>query len=146
MVGRGMKKSVAALYKRFSEGSSEPTSEMAEGLSYRRRRGSGRRATTQAPPEEEQALPEEEVPPGGGGAAGGGAGAPGGGGAGAPGGEDEQADEVVHQEGPGDDEQADEEGTEASGSSTVYQRGPASLPQRPIPEAKRPIIAPQEDK
>jgi hypothetical protein len=146
MVGRGMKKSVAALHKRFSVGSSEPTSAAAEGPSYRRRRGSGRRAMTQAPPEEEHALPEEEVPPGGGGAAGGGgAGAPGGG-AGAPRGEDEQADQVVHQEGPGDDEQADEEGTEASASSTVYQRGPASLPQRPIPEAKRPIIAPQGDK
>ena len=37
-------------------------------------------------------------------------------------------------------------GSTSSGVSTVYLRGPAKLPRRPIPEAARPLITPYGDR
>ena len=37
-------------------------------------------------------------------------------------------------------------GSTSSGVSTVYLRGPAKLPHRPIPEAARPLITPYGDR
>jgi len=92
----------------------------AEGSSERRGRGRGR-GTTQGSPQD-----------------------------------DEEAQEKVQEEAPEDaqeeEEEAEEEeaqqtgfGSAASGSS-VYLRGPASLPQRPIPRERRPVIRPEEEK
>jgi hypothetical protein len=56
--------------------------------------------------------------------------------------------EAQADEGQEDPEQEDEpsaaadEGSAASGASTPYLRGPASLPARPIPLHQRPVIRP----
>jgi hypothetical protein len=85
----------------------------------RQRRGRRRRELT--PPEDEvPATPEAEA----------------------------QADEGQEDPEQEDPEQEDEpsaeadEGSAASGASTPYLRGPASLPARPIPLHQRPVIRP----
>ena len=45
-----------------------------------------------------------------------------------------------------DEEAATVGGSTSSGTSKPYQRGPAKLPQRPIPVERRPLIAPEGDK
>jgi hypothetical protein len=50
----------------------------------------------------------------------------------------EERQEVQEQE----QEDEPEEGSAASGVSTPYLRGPASLPPRPIPRHQRPVIHP----
>ena len=45
-----------------------------------------------------------------------------------------------------DEEAAMVGGSTSSGTSKPYQRGPAKLPQRPIPVERRPLIAPEGDK
>ena len=61
--------------------------------------------------------------------------------------------EEPHEEAQEQDEEAEDEeeaqqtgsGSAASGSS-VYLRGPASLPERPIPRERRPVIRPEGEK
>jgi hypothetical protein len=45
-----------------------------------------------------------------------------------------------------DDQQQDASGSGASGSRSIYLRGPASLPQRPILRDRRPLIRPEGER
>ena len=54
----------------------------------------------------------------------------------------EDAEEAQEDE----EEEATAGGSASSSSSSVYLRGPASLPQRPIPRERRPLIRPEGEK
>lgn len=122
----GNRRNVSSLYQR-----PRTAGEEAEGSDRRRRkRTAGRRRGPSPPmPREEVLEEEEEVAP-----------------------VDELDEELVRK--TGEEEGADEDDDEAVGtgsasssaSSGVYLRGPASLPQRPIPRERRPLIQPEGKK
>jgi len=55
---------------------------------------------------------------------------------------EQEAEQLDEQEEREDEQEAEAGGSSSTGTSGVYQRGPASLPERPIPEALRPVIRP----
>ena len=55
---------------------------------------------------------------------------------------EQEAEQLDEQEERDDEQDAEAGGSNSTGTSGVYQRGPASLPERPIPEALRPVIRP----
>jgi hypothetical protein len=60
-----------------------------------------------------------------------------------------QQDDLVQQQAApqvDDDQQQDASGSGASGSRSIYLRGPASLPQRPILRDRRPLIRPEGER
>jgi len=60
-----------------------------------------------------------------------------------------QQDDLVQQQATpqdDDDQQQDASGSGASGSRSIYLRGPASLPQRPILRDRRPLIRPDGER
>ena len=90
---------------------------VAEGSDRRRRRRTARRRRGPSPPMPHEEEPEEEVAP-----------------------VDESNDELVRQtdeeEGPHEDDECEAAGTGSTSSDSslsVYLRGPASLPQVPLP-------------
>ena len=60
---------------------------------------------------------------------------------------DEAHDDAADQaQDDGDEAQVDTEDSTSSGTSGVYLRGPASLPQRTIPAHQRPMIRPEGER
>jgi hypothetical protein len=60
-----------------------------------------------------------------------------------------QQDDLVQQQAApqdDDDQQQDASGSGGSGSRSIYLRGPASLPQRPILRDRRPLIRPDGER
>ena len=102
---------------------------MAEGSDRRRRRRTASRRRGPSPPTPHEEELEEEVAP-----------------------VDESDEELVRQtdeeEGPHEDDKCEAVGTGSASfdsSSSVYLRGPASLPQVPLPH-QRPVIRPEGQK
>ena len=58
----------------------------------------------------------------------------------------EDAEEAWEDAQEDDEDEAIAGGSASSSSSSVYLRGPASLPQRPIPHERRPLIRPEGEK
>lgn len=58
----------------------------------------------------------------------------------------QEDDEEAQEEAQEDEEEATAGGSASSSTPSVYLRGPASLPQRPIPRERRPLIRPEGEK